>query len=111
MSSLATSKQYIRNIRVFRTPHLGATGGGHSYFIYRAVCLKYSSTKVSPPYKGDIPHKVPKIVTKPYTINHAERAKTKKGPDFKYGKVFNELLNKKRPPYLIAGKLCFRDTS
>jgi len=54
---------------------------------------KQSPTKASLPYKADILNRVPKLVTKRYTIIIAERAKTrqckiKKGPDFMYGKAF-----------------------
>ena len=62
---------------------------------------KQSPTKASSPYKADISRKMPKLATKPYTINPAERAKTrhrkvKKGPDFMYGKGFNDIFSKKR---------------
>ena len=66
--------------------------------------VKHSPMKASSAYKADTSHKVSKIVKKPYAINPAERVKTKhrkvkKGPDFMYGKGFNELLNEKRLPY------------
>ena len=78
-------------------PTLGITMAeqlGHSSSNYS----KQSPTKDFLPYKADISRKVPKLATKPYSINPAERAKTrhrkvKKGPDFMYGKGFNENVN------------------
>lgn len=61
---------------------------------------KQSPTKASSPYKANISRKMPKLATKPYTITPAERVKTihrkvKKGPDFMYGKGFNDIFSKK----------------
>ncbi len=58
-------------------------------------------TKGFSPYKTDISRKVPKLAKKHYSISPAERAKTrhrkvKKGPDFMYGKGFNDIYSKKR---------------
>lgn len=65
---------------------------------------KQSPTKASSPYKADISRKMPTLATKPYTITPAERVKTihskvKKGPDFMYGKGFNDVFSKKRLSY------------
>ena len=81
-------------------PTLGSTMAEqiHSSSSY----CKQSPTKASSPYKANISPKVPKLVTKPYTINTAERVKTRqrkvknKGPDFMYGKGFNDIFNNKR---------------
>ena len=48
---------------------------------------------------------MPKLATKPYTITPTERAKTrhrkfKKGPDFMYGKGFNDISAKKTFTFL-----------
>ena len=79
---------------------------------------KQSPTKASSPYKANISRKMPKLATKPYTITPAVRVKTihrkvKKGPDFMYGKGFNDIFSKKDFHILIAflkaGKLYCKD--
>ena len=63
---------------------------------------KQSPTKASSSYKANLsPRKVSKLVTKPYTINTAERVKTrqrkvKKASDFMYGKGFNDIFSNDR---------------
>ena len=63
---------------------------------------KQSPTKASSSYKANVsPRKVSKLVTKPYTINTAERVKTrqrkvKKASDFMYGKGFNDIFSNER---------------
>lgn len=63
---------------------------------------KQSPTKASSLYKANVsPRKVSKLVTKPYTINTAERVKTrqrkvKKASDFMYGKGFNDIFSNER---------------
>ena len=63
---------------------------------------KQSPTKASLSYKANIfLCKVSKLVTKPYTINTAERVKTrqrkvKKASDFMYGKGFNDIFSNER---------------
>lgn len=66
---------------------------------------KQSPTKASSSYKANVsPRKVSKLVTKPYTINTAERVKTrprkvKKASDFMYGKGFNDIFSNERLNY------------
>ena len=63
---------------------------------------KQSPTKASSSYKANVSlRKVSKLVTKPYTINTAERVKTrqrkvKKASDFMYGKGFNDIFSNER---------------
>ena len=71
--------------------------------------VKHSPMRTSSAYEADTPHKASKIVKKLSAINPTERVKTEhrkvnKGPNFMYGKGFNELFSKIR---LMVGKLYF----